>query len=61
MVMSQAAGEAMAEGRLPFSRAAGRGMAMVDAPAAPAALIEAAFAVAHPLGSFSRFVCTEVA
>jgi len=61
VLLSQAAAATIAEGGLPFTEATDLGVAVVDAPSAPAARIRAAFAGAYPVGCFSKFVCTEVA
>jgi len=61
VVISQAAAGQLTQGRLPFAEASGLGVAVVDAPDAPAARIRSAFAAAYPVGQFSHFVCTEVA
>ncbi|MDR6953628.1 hypothetical protein J2X65_002991 [Ancylobacter sp. 3268] len=60
LLMSQAAGAAIAKGQISFAQATGHGMVLVDAPAIPATLVEAAFDKAYPAGGFSTFVCTEV-
>jgi hypothetical protein len=61
IVISQVAAGALTQGRLPFARASGMGVSVVDALDAPAALIRSAFTTAYPAGHFSQFVCTEVA
>lgn len=61
VVISQAAAREVVKGRLPFAQAQGAGIVFVDAPDASAASIRAAFMTAYPVGTFSDFVCTEVA
>jgi len=61
VVISQAASDEIAKGRLPFAQGQESGVVFVDAPDASAASIRSALMAAYPVGQFSDFVCTEVA
>ncbi|MBO9124090.1 MULTISPECIES: hypothetical protein [unclassified Rhizobium] len=61
VVMSQAGAAEITTGRLPFTSAMMKGLAIVDAPGAAESIIRSAFISSYPVGTFSTLVCTEVA
>jgi hypothetical protein len=60
-MISQAAAGQLVRGKLPFIQALELGTAIMDAAELPNALVDSAFTAAYPVGTFSDFVCTEVA
>ena len=61
MVISQAAADELAAGRLPFTEAEMAGLIFLDAPEAETDIISTAFSAAYPAEQFSHFACTEIA